>query len=173
MAKSKNGGEAAKTVSGGTNTPAENGKHGQGADSPITADFLEGLAGYHIRRAQIVTFRDFSASVGDGEYSPPLFSVLSLVSENPGSSQAALADFLEVDRPSVLSLVDQLEDRGLLVRQRSKSDRRRQALFLTRKGESEYERLCQQVTAQDKRLAQRLTAAERRQLTKLLKKVWK
>lgn len=173
MAKSRSGGEAAKTSSETANAPAGNGERGQAADSPITADFLESLAGYHIRRAQIVTFRDFSASVGNGEYSPPLFSVLSLVFENPGSSQAALADFLEVDRPSVLSLVDRLEDRGLLIRQRSKSDRRRQALFLTREGESEYQRLCRQVTAQDRKLTQRLTAAQRRQLTELLMKVWK
>lgn len=143
------------------------------ADDAITAEFLETLVGYHIRRAQITTFREFSASVDNGKFSPPLFSVLSLVSENPGSSQAALADFLEVDRPAVLALVDRLEDRGLLTRERSKSDRRRQALFLTRKGESEYERLCQEVTAQDRRLAQKLTAAQRRRLAELLEQIWK
>src|SRR5262245_13655857 len=45
----------------------------------INMDLLPGLLGYNVRRAQIELWRDFGASVADGEIRPGLFSMMLLI----------------------------------------------------------------------------------------------
>jgi len=61
-------------------------------------------------------------------------TVMSLIWANPGNSQKQLADWAGITSPGLVGLVDELENRGLVTRQRSVSDRRRNSLVLTDKG---------------------------------------
>ncbi len=60
---------------------------------------------------------------------------MALVSANPGSSQADLAAMAGITSPSLVGIIDDLEKRDLLSRERSREDRRRNMLVLTSKGE--------------------------------------
>jgi DNA-binding MarR family transcriptional regulator len=62
------------------------------------------------------------------------FSVLSLLRENPNITQKRLSQAISVSPPNLAILLDRLEERGLLVRQRNPLDKRSQTLALTPAG---------------------------------------
>jgi DNA-binding MarR family transcriptional regulator len=61
-------------------------------------------------------------------------TVLSLISANEGCSQSALAERSGLFTPNLVTIVNDLEDRGLVQRVRSKADRRIKTLALTAQG---------------------------------------
>ena len=60
---------------------------------------------------------------------------MALISANPNSSQAELASLAGITGPSLVCILDELEQRELVVRKRSETDRRRNILVLSLKGE--------------------------------------
>jgi DNA-binding MarR family transcriptional regulator len=62
-----------------------------------------------------------------------LCGVLNLIAERP-ISQQALGEQLGIDRTTIVELIDQLEQQGVVVRRRNPADRRAYALSLTPKG---------------------------------------
>lgn len=95
---------------------------------------LSGMVGYAIRRAQVALFRDLKARFRVLDISPAQFAVLLVVEANPGLAQARVAEALGIERARLVLMLDRLEHRNLLVRTRSKSDRRSHALHLTSAG---------------------------------------
>ena len=134
----------------------------------ITFGMLPELIGYRLRIAQIGIFRDFCTSVDEAEITPTLFGVLVLIDANPGMKQTQLADAIQLDRSSVVSVLDTLEARGLVERVRAPDNRRANALHLTAAGRHLLHSLIPQVRAHEERVLQDLDAAERAQLRKLL-----
>ena len=61
-------------------------------------------------------------------------TVMALVAANPGSSQAELAAMAGITGPSLVGILDDLEQRNLLGRTRDVTDRRRNVLALTPEG---------------------------------------
>jgi len=134
----------------------------------ITFGMLPELIGYRLRIAQIGIFRDFCTSVDEPEITPTLFGVLVLIDANPGMKQTQLADAIQLDRSSVVSVLDKLEARGLVERVRAPDNRRANALHLTNTGRQLLKTLIPQVRAHEERVLQDLDAADRVQLRKLL-----
>ena len=97
---------------------------------------LDSLLGYRMRRAQGAMHRDYMASVADLALTQKQTATLWLINANPGVSQVSIAGALGMDRATMMSVTDRLEERGLLVRKRSSVDRRRQELYLTPSGQS-------------------------------------
>ncbi len=95
---------------------------------------LDNATGYAIRRAQMWIFRDLKARFRPYDISPAQYSVMQVVSANPGLAQARIAEALSIERARLVLMLDRLEEAGLLVRTRSKSDRRSHALHLTDNG---------------------------------------
>ncbi len=60
--------------------------------------------------------------------------VVAYVSRTPGISQTELAASIECSRMAITSLLDRLQDKGLIERRLVESDRRVKAVFLTRSG---------------------------------------
>jgi DNA-binding MarR family transcriptional regulator len=98
---------------------------------------LTALIGYQLRRAQIAVFDDFIRAFAPHDIRPTQYGVLTAIDCNPGSSQAAIAQSLGIKRSNFVKLIDEFERRKLVVRRQVAGDRRANALFLTKAGQSE------------------------------------
>ncbi len=65
---------------------------------------------------------------------PGSFTSMALISANPGCSQVELAREGGLDKTSVVFIVNDLEERGYAVRERTPGDKRRSSLYLTPAG---------------------------------------
>jgi DNA-binding MarR family transcriptional regulator len=111
----------------------------------IDLGVLDERLGYFVRRLQVWVFQDFNRHLASLDISPAQFSVLVVISANPGLSQSELAATLGIERARLVRLLHRLEERGLTQRLPSSADGRRHALQLTRQGDN--------VLGQAKRLA--------------------
>lgn len=143
-----------------------------GGEAGLRRGRLDGLLGFHLRMAHVAVYRDFAAAMENLGFTQKQLAVLELVAANPGTSQIDLAAALETDRATMLGLVERLEERGLLVRQPSETDRRRQELRLTPLGETRLAEARAAVDAHEARLLGRFSKAEGGTLTALLKRLY-
>jgi len=140
------------------------------ASPELDHGILPTLLGYQLRLAQITVFNDFAASARDFDVSPGRFGMLILIEANPGVTQTRLAEAVGLDRSTLVAVLDQLEERGLLERRRG-VDRRTNGLWLTRRGKSLVARMKERIRAHEDRLAARLSEAERDALLGLLRRI--
>ena len=131
---------------------------------------LDDLLGYHLRRAQVLSFQNFVEVLGD-KISPGQVGVLCLVSANPGINQTRVGNALGIDRSTLVAVIDRLEDRGLIERTPSPKDRRSHALVLTKGGQDYLDQTLPQLAEHERQIADRLSADERRTLIDLLQRV--
>jgi len=101
------------------------------ATSPV---FLLGRLGYALKRQAV-------AELEEAGYSFYEYSVLTLAEDGTCKAQTEIADVLLLDRSQLVGLLDGLEERGLIERQRDQNDRRRHVVKLTRGGRQELGRL--------------------------------
>ena len=92
------------------------------------------FVGYNLRRAAAKQRERFRSVFEAYDIRPVQLTVLTLLLENMPLRQAALGKALEIKRANVVTLLDQLENRGLIMRQRAANDRRSQVLYLTQAG---------------------------------------
>jgi DNA-binding MarR family transcriptional regulator len=102
---------------------------------------------------------------------PPEAGVLSRLSRSPGESQRALADALGMHAPRLVALVDDLETRGLVERERDPRDRRNYSISLTDAGRQAVRDLSAVARRHEQALTAALDDAERDQLAALLRRI--
>ncbi|WP_284263925.1 MarR family winged helix-turn-helix transcriptional regulator [Roseicyclus amphidinii] len=133
----------------------------QGAAHVPSFTTLRRLLGYRLRRATMLVQSDLAETLKPFGLRMITFSALVLIRDNPGLSQSQLAAAMDVERPNLVVIVDELETRGLIARDRLATDRRTYALTVTEAGD----RLCADVVAaveaHEARLFDGLTEAER------------
>jgi len=95
---------------------------------------LADIVGFHIRLAHVAVYRHFTETFCDLDLTQKQVSVLWLVDDHPGISQIAVGQRLQMDRATTMTIVNRLQERGYLRRERSTSDARKQALYLTEAG---------------------------------------
>lgn len=144
----------------------ENNKNGE-----IDLGLLPELVGYQLRRAQIQTFQHFASNLDGEGMRPGWFGLLIIVANNPGLSQTQLARSLGIDGSTMVAMIDRLEEKDWVRRERSKTDRRSHALKLTEAGAALLDRVTPKVLAHDSAIAQSLSDEERTDLLRLLRKV--
>jgi DNA-binding MarR family transcriptional regulator len=138
---------------------------------------LPGLYGYNLRIAQVAVFDNFIKVVGSGlagrmgGLTPGRFSLLVLLRANPGINQTDLSRGVGVDKSTLTPALDQLEKKGLIVRQRTAADRRTYSLSLSPAGEQLLTELMAKVDQHEKNIVAGLTTPERVTLNRLLKKM--
>lgn len=107
-------------------------------DGPAAAEVELGLLNrslaFHVRKAQLALQRRGLRSISAMHVGPAEFGTLVLCEQNPGMAQFQIAAALDIDKASVVAVVDRLEELGWLLRRRSSHDRRRYGLFLTAEG---------------------------------------
>lgn len=124
--------------------------------------------GYRIRRAQLWVFKDVSRALTPFDISIAQYSVLSIINTNPGINQLAIASVLSIERAGLGRLVERLEQRGLVARAASSTNRRYYALHLTTAGAALLDRLRSLIAQHEKTLAQKLGARAYKQLLRTL-----
>ena len=134
----------------------------------IGLDALLGHAGYAVRRFQIWIFQDFIRTLAAADIRPTQYSVLTVIGANPGLSQMAVAQRLGIERARLVHLLDSLEDRKLVKRVRSKTDRRSHALHLTARGETSLRQFKLLAAEHERHVAEKIGKENREQLLRIL-----
>ena len=132
---------------------------------------LDSLLGYGVRRAQLMIYEDFVATLAPWNITPQRFSALTVISRNDHLKLTQLARILGIARSGAVLLVDALAAMGYVERQPSVADRRAYGLALTPKGVADLKSITEAVCDHDRRMASRLSADESRELTRLLRLV--
>ena len=96
---------------------------------------------------------------------------LHFIYENPGITQAELAELNAKDRNVIVKTIDRLEKNGWVNRVRSTDDRRAFTLFPTEAGEAIIHRYWDKLVRRQKEALSMLTEEEQRTLDALLEKV--
>ena len=149
-------------------------KRREKAEEPAAPDLafgdMDGLLGYQLRRAQGAMHRDFMAAVAEFALTQKQMATLWLIQANPGVSQVEVAAALGMDRATMMSVTDRLEDRGLVIRKRSTVDRRRQELYLTPAGQSTLRKCKARIAEHEDKFSALFTRAELQSLLDALKR---
>jgi DNA-binding MarR family transcriptional regulator len=138
----------------------------------IDTSYLETLLGYNARRAALVIIEQFLKRMAVYDLRPVDFSVLSLITHNPGISSRQLCSALNILPPNLVGMINTLEKRELIVRKPHPSDRRILGLHLSDAGGKLMKNAEQTAKDLEEESASKLTTAERKTLMRLLQKIY-
>lgn len=102
-----------------------------------------------MKRAFNVVKADLVSALKPFELRMLTYTALVLIVDNPGVRQSQLADAMDIERPNLVVIIDELEERDLIVRERVPTDRRAYALKVTLAGRQLYEKSVAAVEANE------------------------
>lgn len=132
---------------------------------------LNDIVGFHIRLAHGAVYRHFTETFSDIDLTQKQVSVLWLVADNPGMSQIEVGQRLQMDRATTMTIVNRLQDRLYLRRERCETDGRKQALFLTEGGEKALMQAKHAIGEHEEWLKGRFTDDEIEKLVEMLARI--
>jgi DNA-binding MarR family transcriptional regulator len=138
------------------------------ADVAIGLDALAGHAGYAVRRFQLWIFQDFIRTLAAVDIRPTQYSVVTVIGANPGLTQMAVAKRLGIERARLVHLLDSLEQRKLVKRVPSATDRRSHALHLTAHGQDQLRRFKRLAAEHERHVADKIGKGNRERLLEIL-----
>lgn len=146
---------------------------------PLRAPHADALAdaalrryvGYNLKRAYIAIQTDFLATLEEFSLRATTFSALSLIVAAPDMTQSQLAAALSIERSGVVLIVDELEGRDLITRNKVPRDRRTYALRATLAGVQLQGKAAAKVEAHEARLLARLSPEDRANLMRMLAEI--
>jgi DNA-binding MarR family transcriptional regulator len=132
---------------------------------------IKEILGFHIRLAHGTVYRHFSETFTDIDLTQKQVSVLWLVDDHPGIAQTDLAQRLRMDRATTMAIINRLQARHFLRRDKSPTDGRKQALFLEPEGTNVLAKAKDAIRAHEGWLKARFTAKEVTQLVEMLARI--
>lgn len=136
-----------------------------------TDDVLRRFMGYKMKRAYLVVEAVVNAVLHKHDLRVTSFSALGIIIENPGLTQTALAAALQIERSSVVVIVDTLEDRELITRNKVEGDRRTYALMSTLRGRRLFEQIASEIEAREGALQAALDDGQQAALSAFLRSI--
>ena len=100
-----------------------------------------------------------------------LFGILSIIEANPGINQGNVGRALAIQRANMVSLVNELVDAGLVLRETAADDRRAFALTLTKAGAAMVQTCLVRIRTHEDMLMADLSPEERETLVQLLGRI--
>jgi DNA-binding MarR family transcriptional regulator len=110
----------------------------------------------------------FGLIIGPYQLEPREFALLRRISVAEGSTQQAIGEMLGVPASRMVALIDSLQERGLLERRLSPSDRRARALHLTEAGRIRLSQATEAAIEFERTIAQDLSDEQRQELATML-----
>ena len=138
----------------------------------VDTSYLESLLGYNARRAAVAVIEVFLQRMAVYDLRPVDFSVLSLITHNPGITSRQLCTALGILPPNLVGMINALEKRELIERLPHPRDGRAMGLHLTTGGEKLMRDAERTAAELESEVAARLSASEGRTLIRLLKKIY-
>lgn len=117
---------------------------------------LRRFLGYHMKRAFNVIQADLVQTLKPFDLRMLTYTALVLIVDNPGLRQSQLADAMDIERPNLVVIIDELERRELITRDRVPTDRRAYALHATLTGRQLCDKAVAAVTAHENQLLEGL-----------------
>lgn len=138
-------------------------------DTPIWPDLAQ-FTGYLLRLAYVKSAGAARECIPEDAHTREV-AILSILAEHGALSQRDLSELTHVNRTLVVKLIDGLEAKGWVVRQRNPTDRRSYALQLTRRGEEALAELNNDLDKGEAELNAALTPDEAHRLKSLLREL--
>jgi DNA-binding MarR family transcriptional regulator len=138
------------------------------APAVVNMGVLNSSLAFQVRKAQLALQRRGLRNISSQHVGPAEFGTLVLCEQNPGVAQFQVASALDIDKASVVAVVDRLEELGWLLRRRSNHDRRRYGLYLTPEGARRVHGLRAQAEEAERFAREALSTDELSQLLGLL-----
>lgn len=140
--------------------------------SRLEEGVIHDLLGYQLAQAAISTSFSFEHEVGEPfKLRPVEFTLLQLISENPDVSSTRLAHALAIKASGITVWLDRLENRKLVMRQRSPADGRVRHVQITAEGKSMVTHAALRLLEADQEMFKELSPGEQKILIELLRKV--
>ena len=138
----------------------------------IDTTYLETLLGYNARRVSLKVIELFALRMADYGLSPVDFSILSLITHNPGITSRQICSALNLLPPNLVGKISTMEKRALVARRPHPEDGRAIGLYLIGEGEHLMRNAERTASALEQEAASRLSPAEKKTLLRLLQKVY-
>ena len=138
----------------------------------VDTSYLQSLIGYNARRAALAVIGEFLREMAVYGLRPVDFSVLSVITHNPGVTSRQLCSALNILPPNLVGLIQSLQKRELIQRLPHPSDGRAVGLHLTPKGQALMKDAEQTAATLEDAASAKLSAAERKTLLRLLQKMY-
>lgn len=132
---------------------------------------LRQFVGYHLKRASNDILADLALTLKPFDLRMLTYSALVLIVDNPGLRQFQLADAMDVERPNLVVLLDELEHRELITRNKVPTDRRAYALTATLAGQRLCQKAVQAVTEHEAALLAGIEPEQLDVMTALMSKI--
>ncbi len=140
--------------------------------APLSLGPLADIVGFHIARAAVTTYDAFERFIGQPfDLKKVEFSLITLVHTNSAIPPKRLARALAVTAPNLTLLLDRLQARGLIKRERNPLDGRSQNVVLTDKGRKVARDAAAAAEPMERELQARISRAEHAMLIELLDKL--
>ncbi len=139
--------------------------------SDLSYDIMTSLAGFWIRRAQLVVMKSFDRHFSGLQLRPVEAAALILIGKNHDISQNVLATALGTDQATMVAISTRLEDQNLISRQRSVADRRYQVLNLTSEGKKTAAIVKKRLAVHNENVLKNLSPTQRKQLVSSLQAI--
>ena len=142
------------------------------ADAALDLGALREVLGFHVTLANITTVALFERHVGQPfSLRKAEFSLLMLLLANGPTAAKRLARTLRLSAPNLTMLIDRMQDKHWLRRERNPADRRSQLIVLTTEGQALARGAQAASKTMEASLQRRLSRAERAMLIELLAKL--
>lgn len=126
----------------------------------IQQSSLPSLIGFKLRRAHSAALREIDASLAEHQLTTAMHGALEVLDANEFVAQGALGQVLGLSRSAMVPIIEKLQQRGLVARERTSEDRRTVLLRITPAGRRQLAELRRLVAAHEARLHQALDGVD-------------
>lgn len=127
---------------------------------PFSLGMLDEMIGFRLRRAHAAALHQLDAKLADRGVTTAMLGTMEVLANNSGVAQGVVAEALGLNRSTMVPIIEKLNDKGWIVRERTPEDRRAVLLRLTDEGRRALRQLRRLAEAQEARLREALAGVD-------------